>query len=202
MTWLRAKSRRGIWAKILSTTIACAVLMAVQPASAEVGKEQADASAKGAVGLALLGAEAVISVEALIGVKKWWAYAIGGGVGAAGGAVGGYFLDKADKPAVSMGLLVGGLVLAIPTTIALLSATAYKPPTNPEIDDSTARAFERFHAARFRAPPSAFALTDEGKFKLAIPAVSVVPVYSRETAHIFALKNGTSVRVPVFNLSF
>jgi hypothetical protein len=44
--------------------------------------------------------------------------------------VGGYFIEKDSSPRVSMLLLAGGLTLAIPTTVAVLSATAYEPPAD------------------------------------------------------------------------
>lgn len=200
MTWLRAQQVK----KSLLAAVVGGILVFTQTASADVGTERANPVAKGTVGLALLGAEAVMTIEAIAKVKPWWAYAIGGGVGAIAGGIGGYFIDtKVDKPAVSMGLLVGGLVLAIPTTIAVLSATTYKPPKNPEEDQSAEqRAFEQWQAAQFAAAPSAFQITEKGSFHLGVPAVAVVPVYSQETAQIFALKNAASFRVPVLSLSF
>jgi hypothetical protein len=51
-------------------------------------------------------------------------------VGAAGGAVAGHFIEQDASPRVSMLLLAGGLTLAIPTTVAVLSATAYEPPAD------------------------------------------------------------------------
>jgi hypothetical protein len=95
-----------------------------------VGKDEASGTAKGTVGGGLLGAELVLAVEAAAGVKSPWLYLAGGVVGAAGGAVGGYFIEKDASPRVSMLLLAGGLTLAIPTTVAVLSATAYEPPAD------------------------------------------------------------------------
>ena len=73
------------------------------------GTAQADEvspTGKGIAGGALLGAEAVMLVEAAFKVKKKWAYAVGGGVGAIGGGVGGYFVEQngdAKLPHVSPG---------------------------------------------------------------------------------------------------
>src|ERR1043165_403742 len=48
---------------------------------------------KGVVGGALLGAEAVMLVEAAADVKQGWAYGLGGGLGAVAGGVGGFFAE-------------------------------------------------------------------------------------------------------------
>jgi hypothetical protein len=72
-----------------------------------------------------------VGVEAALDVKPAWAYIVGGLAGGVGGGVGGFFVEQGDPPEsarVSMLLLAGGMVFAIPTTIAILSATAYEPP--------------------------------------------------------------------------
>ncbi len=103
-------------------------------ASADVGRQAASGVAKGTVGGALLGGELVMAVEAAAGVQSPWAYLGGGIAGAAAGGVGGYFVEKNASPRVSMLLLAGGLTLAIPTTVAVLSATAYEPPSDYLVD--------------------------------------------------------------------
>jgi hypothetical protein len=100
---------------------------AVLPAIAHAEGTQASPTAKGTIGGALLGAESVMLVEAAAGTKPAWAYAVGGGLGAAGGAVGGYFTEKGSSAKLPIYLLVGGMALAIPTTVAVLSTTAYEP---------------------------------------------------------------------------
>lgn len=92
----------------------------------------ASSSGKGIIGGALLGAESVMLVEAAAGTRPAWAYAVGGGIGAIGGGVGGYFAQKIGSgegkdAAVSLYLLVGGLALVLPTTVAVLSAAEYQP---------------------------------------------------------------------------
>jgi hypothetical protein len=85
------------------------------------------ATGKGVVGGALLGGEAVLLVEAAADVKQGWAYGLGGGLGAVAGGVGGWFAEDKGSAKLSMYLLVGGMALAIPTAVAVLSATAYEP---------------------------------------------------------------------------
>jgi hypothetical protein len=85
---------------------------------------------KGIIGGALLGAEAVTLTEAALKVEPAWAYIVGGLGGAAAGGVGGYFVEQGGNAKTNMFLLAGGMALIIPTTVAVLSATAYEPPSN------------------------------------------------------------------------
>jgi hypothetical protein len=121
---------RLVPASIAFVPLGLAVLFTSGTASA-IGYDEASAKGKAIVGCGLLGAELVLSVEAAAGVQNPWLYVGGGVVGAAGGAVGGYFLEENDVSArTSMILLAAGLTLAIPTTVAVLSATAYEPPAD------------------------------------------------------------------------
>jgi hypothetical protein len=121
---------RLVKASLASLSFGLALLLAPGPASA-IGYEESHSTGKAIVGCGLLGAETVLLVEAAIGVQEPWWYVGGGVVGAAGGAIGGYFLEQEDiSPRTSMLLLAGGLTLAIPTTVAVLSATAYEPPAD------------------------------------------------------------------------
>lgn len=92
--------------------------------------DQVSPTGKGITGGALLGGEAVMLTEAAAGVKPAWAYAVGGVVGAAGGGVGGYFAEQNGSAKLSLYLLAGGMALVIPTTVAVLSTTAYTPPAS------------------------------------------------------------------------
>jgi hypothetical protein len=110
--------------------LALAVVLAPGRASAQVGKTESSATGKGIVGGGLLGAELVLAVEAAADVESPWAYLAGGVLGATGGAIGGYFVEQEGSARASMLLLAGGLTLAIPTTVAVLAATAYEPPAD------------------------------------------------------------------------
>jgi hypothetical protein len=107
-------------------------------ASADIGRNAASGVAKGTIGGALLGGELVLAIEAAADVESPWAYLGGGIAGAAAGGVGGYFVEQNASPRVSMLLLAGGLTLAIPTTVAVLSATAYEPPADYLVDSPPA----------------------------------------------------------------
>lgn len=109
------------------TAVGCTLLFAP---SAFAAGNPVSPTGKGITGGALLGGEAVMITEAAVGVKPAWAYLVGGVAGAVGGGVGGYFVEKASSAKPSLYLLAGGMALVIPTTVAVLSATAYHPPAN------------------------------------------------------------------------
>lgn len=174
-------------------------------ASAEVGTEEPAAIGKGVVGGALLLSETVMVVEAALGVQPWWAYAIGGGLGAVGGGIGGYFIADADTGAAPMALLTAGLVLAVPTAIAVLSATAYQPPPEDgKVDMTTAYKLAPPNAvATLRGPrPSALVGYGEEGLALQVPAISLAEVYSAKMRLTYALPSETEVRVPMIDVQF
>ena len=212
MTWSRpsknflrqTSSLKLQFARGATCALSLAALSYCTDAHAQVGQEKIKSGAKGTVGLALLGAESVMAVEAAIGVQPWWGYAIGGGAGAVAGGVGGYFVDQANSPELSMSLLVGGLVFAIPTTIAILSATAYRPEKNPTIEDDLTvgqRQEERLQLATYQS--TAFVGVDEtGSVGMKMPAVEIRQVYSKKSRQMYSLPEAASVRVPLFSITF
>lgn len=114
--------------RTLTSLLALAAATFTPLAAHATGEAEVSSSGKGIVGGALMGAELVMVSEAAFGVRPTWAYVVGGLAGGAAGGVGGYFVEQQDSPRASMLLLAGGLVFAIPTVVAVLSATAYEPP--------------------------------------------------------------------------
>jgi hypothetical protein len=111
-------------------TLTLATLTLAPLAAHATGVAEVSTTGKGAVGGALLGAEVVLDVEAAFKVQPTWAYVVGGVAGGIGGGVGGYFIERSASPRTTMFILAGGMALAIPTTVAVLSATAYEPPAS------------------------------------------------------------------------
>ena len=119
-----------------------------------------DAVPKGTIGLGLLGAELGVAIPAIFGVKAGWAYIVFPIVGAAGGAVAGYFaIDDPNHPELAVALMTAGLTLVIPTLVLAVAATSYDPD-----DDMEEAASLGTGAVRF----------DAGKLSLATPGVGVV----------------------------
>jgi hypothetical protein len=124
-------------AALASTT----VLADAREAQAQTVNEVSP-TGKGIVGCALIGAETVMLIEAAAGARPGWAYILGGVLGAGAGAAGGYFLEQAAVgdsalTGVAIGTLVVGLGVAIPTTIALLNSTAYRPEAEAPTEDAS-----------------------------------------------------------------
>jgi hypothetical protein len=188
-----------------------------------VGQDESSGTAKGTIGGTLLGAELVLAVEAAFDVGPTWAYIAGGLGGALGGGIAGYYIEQSASPRVSMLMLASGLTLAIPTTVAVLSATAYEPPAN-YVEDSpppdepvadppqtepqlqpqpeTSVAPRRHHSARLRLTPPALLDIDPERVALAIPAVALYDVYTPAELFVFGAKQATEVRVPVLSVAF
>jgi hypothetical protein len=216
---------RGFGRLFCAGLVSCAGLALSPAALADSNGSDFSPTGKGVVGGALLGAESVMLVEAAADVKPAWAYAVGGGLGAIGGGVGGYFAEKADSGSLSMYLLVGGMALAIPTTVAVLSATASEPvnyvedrpaadepvadPAQPTpapvapVQPSGKRQVEpRGDRVASKAPklPPALVGVDEGALTLSVPAVEVRHVYTRTEIATLGVKQATEVAVPVLNV--
>jgi hypothetical protein len=83
----------------------------------------------GAVGGALLGAEAVLLTEALAGVRPTWAYWLGALGGAALGGYVGWRIEERTRPEVSGALLGAGVVFVFPTAVWFGNLHAPRPPT-------------------------------------------------------------------------
>ncbi len=122
---------------VLSAALAC--LLCVTRARADV--TDVSGSGKGLAGGALLGAELFVGGEALLGVNNPWAYGAGCLAGGVGGAFAGSYLERSITEQTSMLLLTTGMLLAIPTSVVVMSATAYRSPPDaqgpsPQLDGS------------------------------------------------------------------
>lgn len=91
----------------------------------------------GVSGGVLVGAELVLGIEAAFGVDETWALIVFPILGAAGGGVGGYFLEQAS-PEGAVAMLVTGLAALIPTAVAVSASTAYDPEEEGAVVDESA----------------------------------------------------------------
>lgn len=114
---------------VRSLAVAASISFTLCQAQAALAQSvEPSSTGKGIVGGTLLGAEVVLLTEAAIDVSPEWLYYVGGAAGAVGGGIAGYFLEDKLTSKSNMLLLAGGMLLVIPTTVAVLSATAYEQP--------------------------------------------------------------------------
>lgn len=124
------KLRRRSLRPVASLTAAAFAVTAFTANMNTAHADEVSPDGKGIVGGAFLGAEIVTIPMALFQVRSGWAYAVGGGLGAIGGGVGGYFIEQASFSSdgrVPMYMLAGGLGLVIPAVVLMLNATRYQP---------------------------------------------------------------------------
>ncbi len=216
--------------RVVSSVVASAVVLAWMSGSGVAKAEDPSPTGKGIVGGALLGGELVLAIEAALDVQSTWAYVGGGLAGAAAGAVGGYFVEQNASARYPMLMLAGGLTLAIPTTVAVLSATSYTPPATyvqdaPPTDEpvadpaqpssappaatppastgpapSSGRAKSRPLAHR-RVMPPALIDVEPARVSVSIPSVEFRDVFSKAEIAMGA-PQATEVRIPVLNVLF
>jgi hypothetical protein len=200
------------------TRFACALLsvsfLVVSTRPAQADSVDVSPTGKGIVGGALLGAEAVTATEAALHLKPTWAYLVGGGAGAAAGGVGGYFLEKHATSKTNMLVLAAGMLLVIPTTVAILSATAYEPPrdytedqgpTNQPVADPAVP--EQPDIAPSETPPAASSAPSlvgvtSSELHWGLPAIEVFDMYTARERQQFGMKQQTEVRVPLLSVLF
>ena len=209
-----------------AAAVAFALALAGSPGDARADGP-VTATGKGTVGGALLGGEVVCITMGAIGVDRGWPYFVFGGLGAVGGGVGGFFVEKASSPEPSLYMLAGGMALIIPTLIISLNATAYKPPETDQIQNEPANnkpvldapagtpaaapikaTRDAPKAARLAARPIMphipLSVLDvyKGHLALGVPAFELRPLYSSAELWKFGVSQGSEVRLPLFQTMF
>lgn len=134
---------RKALAAISLAGIAGTLIIATPREAAAQTTDPVTPTGKGITGCALLGAETVALIQAAAGVRARWPYAVFPALGAVAGGVGGYFLEDAGAggtdtlmTGIAVGTLVLGAGLVIPTVIAYVNATAYRPENDQPSDDN------------------------------------------------------------------
>ena len=211
---------------VAAAAIAFAMTLAGSPSEARADGP-VTATGKGTVGGALLGGEVVCITMGAIGVNRGWPYFVFGGLGAVGGGIGGFFVEKASAPEPSLYMLAGGMALIIPTLVVSLNATAYKPPETDQIQNepannkpvldapagtpaaaptTTSRDAKKPArvAARPMMPHIPLSVLDvyKGNIALGVPAFELRPLYSSAELWKFGVSQGSEVRLPLFQTMF
>jgi len=192
----------GRWPRLRVLALACLLaLLRTGPAAAQVGTDVAQSGVRGTIGGAFVGAETTMLIEGALKVRPVWAYALGGGLGAVAGGIGGYFLDDAGNTPASMTLLVAGLLLAVPTTIVVLNATSYQPP---QIGSGPLESLsKRAPIAEVGLPRTpALAQYHRESLALGVPAVEISGLSPRASLKRAGVEAGLRVVVPIFSATF
>lgn len=183
--------------------------------------EKVSPTAKGVVGGALLGAEVVMMPMAIAGVKPIWPYLVFGGLGAVGGGIGGYFVERSvDDGRVPLYMLAGGIALVLPTVVLTLNATRYRaaenyrenqapsnlPPADPGAPNGTPvkpASPQGAHRETITPPPTgSLVAVHQGAVQLGLPIPEVRPVFTARQRAELGVKQETQVQVPVVHFSF
>jgi hypothetical protein len=129
-------NRSSIGAALTAAAFAFATVTA-HPTIAAAQETEVSPHGKGIVGGALLGAEAVTIVESIAGVHSGVAYGVGALLGAAGGGVGGYFVEQNSSDGrAPVYMLAVGMGLVIPAIVLSLNGMRYQP--NPAASEDRA----------------------------------------------------------------
>jgi hypothetical protein len=170
---MRILSFRSISIAVVTLGLVCSSVQAQ-----EAYRQPVPADFKGAVGLGLVGAELGAVIPALAGLDATWAYIVFPVVGAAGGAVAGYFaIDNTGHAQLSVAALTLGMALVIPALVITLSLTAYDP--QGDTDEGEARNKLR-RARQLAAAGPGMLRMSRGELALAAPGVALVPGQTAE----------------------
>lgn len=165
---------------------------------------------KGIVGGGLLGAEVVVIGEAIAGVDEEWLYYAGAGLGAVGGATGGYFLESAMSPRVSVLVLMAGMALSIPALIIGMDATrrhwpeVEQPERSRDLPSNPPDPSASPELVWAPLPINSGALVQWSPtgLHMAVPDVYLTETYTEGEQWAFALPRNTNYRVPILNARF
>ncbi len=121
--------------EILRVAVVAAVFIFSGTAAAQnaaTPNEPVEAKGVGISGGIIGGAEVMLLVESFADVKPAWPWVVFPILGAGGGGVGGYYLEK-NSPKGAVALLVSSMALLIPTTVAVSIARAYEAEEEGEV---------------------------------------------------------------------
>ena len=120
-------ARRG-FRPALAVAAGALVVTAIAVPARDARADEVLPTGKGITGGALMGAESVTIVASIAGLRTGWVYGVAAAVGAAGGGVGGYFVEQGSTDGVApTAMLAGGLALIIPALVLYLNGTRYQP---------------------------------------------------------------------------
>lgn len=132
--------------RVAAITLALSLAVtAVDPVRAHAqtpAPAQQESGFKGLFGLGILGAELGLVIPAAAGLDQWWALVIFPAIGAAGGALGGYYgLDQNNQLEASTAILAISIALIVPSVVLTVALRSYDADDDDEaqsVDDDGA----------------------------------------------------------------
>lgn len=108
----------------LALSLAVTAVDPVQAHAQEVAQQES--GFKGLFGLGILGAELGLVIPAAAGLDQWWALVVFPAIGAAGGALGGYYgLDRNNQVEASTAILAISIALIVPSVVLTVALRSY-----------------------------------------------------------------------------
>ena len=184
--------------------LATAITLLASPRASEAQVDSpafntVEATPKGTIGLGLVGAELGLIIPSVSGLREPWALAVFPTVGAAGGALAGYFaLDKPGRAKGSVAVLVVGLAGVIPAILVTVKGVReerqerWEPAPQIELrSEKEQRAFELVEAG-----PGLLRRSRSG-LRVAMPGISVSrrALPTAETARLGPERDRTEMRL-------
>ncbi len=196
--------------KLSVRIVASALAVACLATGHDARAQGVSTTGKGMVGGGLLGAELVVIGEAIAGIDQEWMYYAGAGVGAVGGATGGYFLESAMSPKVSVLMLMAGMALSIPAMIVGMDATRRHWPEVDQPEPSRDLPSEPPDPAAgpelvwepLPTDASGLVQWSAAGVGVSLPDVYLTETYTQWERWAFALPRDTNVRLPVLTARF
>ena len=158
-----------------------------------------EATPKGTIGLGLVGAELGLIIPSAAGLNKVWALTLFPVVGAAGGALAGYFaLDKPGREKGSVAVLVVGLAGVIPAVLVTVKGVreerqeSWEPNSQIEI-----RSRKERRARELAEAGTGFVRKTRSGMRVASPDVSIslAPPDTSETLRMGGLRARREIRL-------
>ncbi len=184
---------------LASALMLAAPVGVVHAQSNPVSVDPIKSTPKGTIGLGLVGAELGLIIPSAAGLTDVWALTVFPVVGAAGGALAGYFaLDEPGREKGSVAALVVGLAGVVPAVLVTVNGVRRERQQRlepaPRIDlrtEKEQRAFELVEAG------SGLLRKTRSGFRASMPGISVAPrpAIDAETARFGGLRERTEMKL-------
>jgi hypothetical protein len=193
LSWRRLGCTLALVGAISLSTPAGAVEAQVDPSVVE----EIRATPKGTIGLGLVGAEIGLIVPSASGLREPWALTVFPVVGAAGGALAGYFaLDKPGHEKGSVAALVVGLAGVMPAVLVTVKGVREERQEHWEPTPRLRTGKEQRALEMVEAGPGLLRRSRSG-LRVAMPGMSVSRMAPRdaETERMGGLRERTELRL-------